>query len=306
MKPKEMKLNSCWALLLLLALPLTGWSQAAKRAEYGVNLTLAIYQYDDTRSKPIREVTPLKQTLSSAEQETDYLTRSFGLEDVKPRHVRSVGLQAGESFTEAQTLNERQLLITLTPRVVTREGVRFDLAARYAGQELLDLKEVAVNNYETVMVKGGRGDFGVREFMGPKGPESVPEKRSLLLTLTPTVIAVRGLQNRPSELSHPTDQFGSSAPVREGDVFVMPVIVTRSAPKFAATSKPKGSITLEAVITPDGRVTNVRVLDSPDSAYNVRAIEAYREYHFKPATLNGQPTYATYRETMVFSRPGPM
>jgi TonB family protein len=63
---------------------------------------------------------------------------------------------------------------------------------------------------------------------------------------------------------------------------------------------------MEAIITPDGRVTNVRVLDSPDPAYNPRAIEAYRQYRFNPAQLNGKPTYATYRETIIFTKPGPL
>ena len=40
-------------------------------------------------------------------------------------------------------------------------------------------------------------------------------------------------------------------------------------------SQPRGSITLEGIVTPDGRVTNVRVLDTPDSAYNPKAVEAF-------------------------------
>ena len=80
----------------------------------------------------------------------------------------------------------------------------------------------------------------------------------------------------------------------------MPTIVTRMAPKFATTSLPKGAVMLEAVITPDGRVTNIKVLESPDSGFNFKFIEAFRQYRFHPAQLNGKPTYATYRETFIF------
>jgi hypothetical protein len=45
----------------------------------------------------------------------------------------------------------------------------------------------------------------VQEFTGPKGIERVPAKRSLLVTVTPAVVAVKGLQNRPSDISRPTD-----------------------------------------------------------------------------------------------------
>jgi len=47
----------------------------------------------------------------------------------------------------------------------------------------------------------------------------------------------------------------------------------------------------------------VRVLDSPDSALNAKAIETFRQYRFNPAKLNGRPTYATYRETIIMSKP---
>ena len=70
-----------------------------------------------------------------------------------------------------------------------------------------------------------RGDFGVREFIGPNGPEQVPEKRSLLVTLTPTIISTRGLQNRPSDISRPTDKFGSVVRLKENDIFVMPAVL---------------------------------------------------------------------------------
>ena len=69
---------------------------------------------------------------------------------------------------------------------------------------------------------------------------------------------------------------------------------------------PKGTLTLEGVVTPEGRVTNVRILDTPDPGYNQKAIEAFRGYRFNPATLNGRPTYATFRETIQFGKPSPL
>lgn len=285
-----------------LLLPATVWAQAPRRAEYGANLNLAIYQFDEARSSETREVLQLKQTAASAEEEIEYLTRNFGLDDVKLRHVRAVGLRAGESFTDSQPANEKQLMITIKPTVITREGVRFDLTAKFNNKVLMEIKDANVDNYGTVALRGGRGGFGVREFAGPNGPETVPEQRALLVTLTATVIDVRGLKNRPSDLSRLCNEFGAPVPLQDSDEFVMPTIITRMMPKFVTTNLPKGTVILEAVITPDGRVTNVKVIESPDSGFNVKFIEAFRQYHFNPALLNGKPTYATYREIFVFGK----
>ncbi len=286
--------------LLCSLIPALSWAQAARRTEYGANLNVAIYQFDDTRSKETRDVMSLRQTASSAEEEMDYLTRNFGLEDVRLRHVRSVGLRANESYTDSQPMNEKPLFVTIVPRVVTREGLRFDITAKYDGKVLMDLKDVNADHYATVALRGGRGGFGVREFTGPRGIESVPDTKALLVTLTPTIIDVRGLKNKPSDLSRPCNEFGATMTLSETDVFVMPTLVTRTAPRFVAGSYPKGAVVLEAVITPDGRVTNIKVLETPDTAFNPKFMDAYRQYHFEPAQLNSKPTYATYRETFIF------
>lgn len=245
----------------------------------------------------------MRQTLSSAEEEIEFITRTYGLEDLKIRHLRTVGLAAGESFADSYGTNDKLLTFSIVPRVVTRDGMQFDFIASYDGQQLLEQKDVSVGNYETVMLRGGSGEFGIREFTGPDGVESVPDKRGLLVTITPTVIAVRGLQNRPSDLSRPTNQFGARVRIGPDDLFIMPSVLSRVALKFSAGSAPKGTITLEAVITPEGQVTNVKVLDSPEPAYNGRAIEVFRQYRFISAKLNGKPTYATWRETFVLGRP---
>lgn len=165
----------CWLLSAV------SWAQAARRTEYGVNLNLAIYQFDEARSKETREVLQLKQTAASAEEEIDHLTRNFGLEEVKLRHVRAVGLRVNESYTDAQPMNEKPLFVTIKPTAVTREGVRFDITAKYDGKVLLELKDVSADHYGTVALRGGRGRFGVNEFTGPRGIETVPETRALLI-----------------------------------------------------------------------------------------------------------------------------
>ena len=281
-------------------------AQLLKKGDYGVGVTVAVYQFDDTRSKQFDEVLKLNQTASTPDEEMDVITKSFGAEEVKFRYVRSIGLREGESFTDSQPMNERQFTFTITPRIVTKNDVSFDFEAKYADKVLLEVKGVTVGSYETVMLRGARSGFGVREFKGPEGVEKAPETRALLVTITPTVTTARSLQNKPSDISRPTDQFGAKVTITESDIFVMPAVINRAPVKFPPGASVKGSITLEGVVTPEGRVTNVRVLDTPDTAYNPKAIEAFRQYRFNPAKLNGRATYATFRETIILSKQEPL
>ncbi|MGH9802594.1 MAG: energy transducer TonB [Blastocatellia bacterium] len=278
-------------------------AQLLKQNDYGVGVTVAIYQFDDVRSKKFPQVNTLKVTANTPDEEIEYIQRNFGAEDVKFRHVRTIGLREGEAFTDSQPMNEKQFVFIITPRIISKSEVTFDFVAKHGEQTLLEVKSVTAGSYETVMMRGERGDFGVKEFKGPNGVESVPEKRALLVTITPSVQTARSLQNKPSDISRPTDQFGSKVELGESDTFIIPAIINRAPLKFPLSSKPKGSITLQCIVTPEGTVSNIRVLDSPDPALNPKAIEAFRQYRFAPAKLNGRATYATFRETIILSKP---
>ena len=294
------------AILVLLALSVSAQAQLLRKNDYGVGVTVAIYQFDDTRSKKFSQVNTLRQTVSTPEEEVDYITRNFGVEELKVRHIRTIGLREGENYTDPQKINDKEFSYTIIPRIITKDDVTFDFTARYGDQVLLEVKSVTASNYETVMLRGEQGGFGVREFIGPNGPERIPEKRALIVTITPAVQTARSLQNKPTDISRPTDQFGSKVEMTESDTFLPPSLINRAPLKFPPGAKLQGSITLSGIITPDGRVTNVKVLDTPDPAFNPKAIEAFRQYRFSPAKLNGRATYATYRETIVLSKEGPI
>jgi len=294
------------ALAFMIVLSGGAHAQLLKKNDYGVGVTVAVYQFDDARSKQFAEINKLNQTASTPDEEIDVITRSFGAEEVKFRYVRAIGLRESESFTDSQPMNERQFTFTITPRIITKNDVSFDFIAKYADKVLLEAKGVTVGSYETVMLRGARGEFGVREFSGPDGVEKAPETRALLVTITPTVTTARSLQNKPSDISRPTDQFGSRLELTESDIFVMPAVINRAPIKFPPGASVKGSITLEGIVTPEGRVTNVKVLDTPDTALNPKAIEAFRQYRFNPPKLNGRATHATFRETIILGKQGPL
>jgi hypothetical protein len=277
-------------------------SRAAGRT-YGVNLTFAVYQYDAGRSPAIQEVTRLSGTFSTAEDEVGHLKDKYKLEEVVARHIRSVGLRSDEPFNDAVLLGPEYMTISLTPREIVRGYMKLDFKVRYANEPLLDAKNIDLENFETVLLKGGRGMFGVKYFVGAGGrQESAPVERTLLVSVTSEIAPVASLRNRPQQLSHPVDEYGSPINMGESDRFTPPVALDRVVPKFDTGRGVIGSVLLAGVVTPEGKMTNVKVLRGLDPVIDERAVDAFRQYHFSPALLNGKPVYATYREELTFGR----
>ena len=67
----------------------------------------------------------------------------------------------------------------------------------------------------------------------------------------------------------------------------------------------RGAVLLSGVVTPEGNITNIRVLRSLDPVIDERAVDAFRQYKFSPAQLNAKPVFATYREELTFAAPPP-
>ncbi|HMG32880.1 MAG TPA: energy transducer TonB [Blastocatellia bacterium] len=282
-----------------------GGSRAAGR-EYGVNLNVAVYQYDESKSQPIEPITRLSGTYSSAGDEISHMKDKYKLEEMAVRHIRSVGLRNSEGFNDAVLLGPEYLVFTIMPHDMVRGYMKLDVRVRYGNQTLLEVKGVEFDNFETVAIRGGKGMFGVKYFVGAGGKQdSVPMERTLLVSVTPEIVPVASLRNRPGELSHPVDEFGNPLQIGEGDRFTPPIAVERVIPQFEASRGIRGSVLLGGVVTPEGKMTNIRVLRSLDSTIDQRAVEAFRQFKFSPGMLNGKPIFATYREEITFAPPPP-
>jgi TonB family protein len=274
--------------------------------DYGVNLTFAVYQYDAARSPSLEEITRLASTFSTPEQEIAYLKEKHKLDEVAVRHIRSVGLRSGETFNDAALLGPEYMVFAMTVRDTVRGYTKLDFKVRYANEPMLETKGVELENYETVLLRGGKGMFGVKYFIGAGGTqEAVPAERTLLISVTPEIVPVASLRNRPEQLSHPVDEYGAPLKMAESDRFTPPIPTERVVPKFETGRAVRGSVLVAGVITPDGRVINTKVLRGIDRQIDERALEAFRGYRFSPALLNGKAVHATYREEISFASPLP-
>ena len=71
-----------------------------------------------------------------------------------------------------------------------------------------------------------------------------------------------------------------------------PVLTFQQDARFSAAArraKYQGNVVLQIVVTPEGHVTDIRVIRHLGMGLDEKAIEAVRHYRFKPAILHGHP-----------------
>jgi protein TonB len=92
-------------------------------------------------------------------------------------------------------------------------------------------------------------------------------------------------------------------PLRVGGDVKAPAITARSEPRYtepARAARVEGVVVVEAIISKDGRVEQVRVIKDLPMGLGDEAIAAVKKWRFKPATLNGQPVEVIFNLTVNF------
>jgi protein TonB len=103
----------------------------------------------------------------------------------------------------------------------------------------------------------------------------------------------------------PAEKAGSTdgAVLKVGGDVKEPVLVTRVQPTYpeeARKNRIQGRVVLEAVIDTKGNVTTVGAIESPDPLLTDAAIEAVKQWAYKPATNNGKPVKVRFTVTVAF------
>jgi protein TonB len=92
-------------------------------------------------------------------------------------------------------------------------------------------------------------------------------------------------------------------PVRIGGQISAPELLQRVEPVYpdiAVIAKVQGTVILEAVVATDGTVESVKVL-RPVKFLDGAAIDAVKQWRYKPLILNGMPTPFVLTVTLTFS-----
>lgn len=90
-----------------------------------------------------------------------------------------------------------------------------------------------------------------------------------------------------------------------GDVKA-PVVITRVEPIYpddARRARVTGIVILEAIIDEEGNVANARVLKPLPFGLDQAALDAVRQWRFRPGTLDGKPVKVLFNLTINFRLP---
>jgi TonB family protein len=82
-----------------------------------------------------------------------------------------------------------------------------------------------------------------------------------------------------------------------------PTLIYKVEPAYSEWAKRQGiegTVTMQAVIAPDGTVSELRVLRSLDPDLDQKAIEAVRQWRFQPGMKDGQPVPVAARIEVTF------
>lgn len=96
---------------------------------------------------------------------------------------------------------------------------------------------------------------------------------------------------------------------KPGNGVTLPVIVTDVKPSYTPDAMRRGVsglIKLECIVETDGTVSGVRVVQPLDDDLDATAIEALKQWRFKPGTRDGNPVRVQIEVEMTFALGGPL
>jgi TonB family protein len=97
--------------------------------------------------------------------------------------------------------------------------------------------------------------------------------------------------------------ISSLPPLRVGGDVKAPVITYRIEPVYPAEARANhisGIVIMEAIVGKDGRVRDVKVLKPLPFGLDQAAVDAVRQWQFRPGTLNGVPVDVIFNLTVNF------
>jgi TonB family protein len=96
---------------------------------------------------------------------------------------------------------------------------------------------------------------------------------------------------------------GANVPIHVKGGIMAGQIVSKVNPVYppdAKAAKVQGAVILDAIIAKDGTVQNLKVVSGPDELQR-SAVDAVRQWVYKPYLLNGQPTEVETKITITYS-----
>jgi TonB family protein len=101
----------------------------------------------------------------------------------------------------------------------------------------------------------------------------------------------------------PPEKFDDTVPIQVGGDVRPPEKLFAPQPQYteiARKARIQGVVIVQAIIDKEGKVTNIKVLKGLPMGLEEAAVDAMKQWKFKPATLNGRPVTVYYNLTVNF------
>jgi len=109
--------------------------------------------------------------------------------------------------------------------------------------------------------------------------------------------------SKPEQKDAKEDKLKTVSKDSECDEITRPEVIEKVNPKYpeeAREAKIMGHVIVETVINEKGMVDDIKVVESPDELLSEAAVEAIRQWTFKPALCDGRPVGVYYNLTINF------
>src|SRR5581483_1516675 len=113
--------------------------------------------------------------------------------------------------------------------------------------------------------------------------------RGLTMSLGPVEQQLR-IQGKGKSSQSP--QAPEAGPLRVGGHVAQTNLISKKNPVYPEAAKAagvQGTVEIEAVISKEGVPQEIRVLSSPDDDLSQSALDAVRQWRYRPTLLNGNP-----------------
>ena len=107
-------------------------------------------------------------------------------------------------------------------------------------------------------------------------------------------------KNAPLDPSEPLPLLDPVKPQKEDENVIRPEILRKVNPTLRGGLIP-GTVVMAAIVDQDGCTRQPRILKGYNSSMDAAALEAFSQFVFLPATLEGKPVSAHYVFTITFN-----
>ncbi len=112
-----------------------------------------------------------------------------------------------------------------------------------------------------------------------------------------------GLTEAPVVVTRQPEKPKQTGPVRVSSGVAAGQLLTKTTPTYPAIAKAahvSGAVVLHAIISKSGTIESLQVVSGPEML-RASALDAVRQWHYKPYLLNGEPTEVDTAVTVNFS-----